>query len=241
MSIPAYLIGFGMALAAATSAGAGTDCPDLALVLSIDASSSIDDDEFRLQTEGYAAAFANPVVLDALRSAGTVDVAGVVWADAASGVTMLPWTRIETAADAMGFAEQFLGIQRLQFGDTDIGNGLWKALDLLEPKAACGTRMLVNLSGDGRASTGSRHSATIPLSVARERAAAMGVTVNGLAITNAEGALDTYFEENLITGAGSFVVTAANFSVFGTAIAKKLDREIRPMLSASLGGEALLR
>jgi hypothetical protein len=62
----------------------------------------------------------------------------------------------------------------------------------------------------------------------------MGVTVNALAITNAEADLDIYYETNLITGPGAFVMRATDFDAFGAAIVQKLEREIRPMLAASL-------
>ena len=35
-------------------------CADLSIVLAVDSSSSIDDDEFQMQALGYAAAFNNP-------------------------------------------------------------------------------------------------------------------------------------------------------------------------------------
>lgn len=63
------------------SSGAAFSCPDLALVLAIDASGSIDARDFTLQQAGYAAAFTNPEVLDAMAGAGMVDVAVVFWGD----------------------------------------------------------------------------------------------------------------------------------------------------------------
>ena len=46
--------------------GAAFSCPDLALVLAIDGSGSIDTKDFALQQDGYAAAFADPRVQTAL-------------------------------------------------------------------------------------------------------------------------------------------------------------------------------
>ena len=68
------------AMISASPINAGARCADLALVLAIDSSGSIDADEFRLQVLGYAAAFSDPKVLRALREAGAVDVASVFWA-----------------------------------------------------------------------------------------------------------------------------------------------------------------
>lgn len=213
---------------------AGARCADLSLVLAIDASSSVDAKEFDLQIQGYAAAFLDPVVLGALRSAGIVDVAAVFWADSALPGVTLGWTRIRDATDANALVKRFASVKRTEFGDTDIGSGLWRALDLLDQPGQCAARKIVNLSGDGRASAATRRNRSIMLEQARDKARSMGVTVNALAITNAEADLDIYYETNLITGPGAFVMRATDFDAFGAAIVQKLEREIRPMLAASL-------
>jgi hypothetical protein len=63
----ARVLGFLM-LAAATGAHAETQV-DLALVLAVDASGSVDMHRFELQKQGYAAAFRNPRVLNAFAAA----------------------------------------------------------------------------------------------------------------------------------------------------------------------------
>ena len=131
----------------------------------------------------------------------------------------------------------FLQARRGAFGDTDLGDGLMTALDLIDEPGRCSSRAVVNVSGDGRASTGHRGSGRVPVSVARARAETMGVTVNGLAILNSEPGLDDYYRTNLITGPGSFVIEAKDFRAFGEAIVQKLEREIKPQLSASIDAE----
>src|SRR3984957_16343287 len=54
----------------------------IALVLAVDASGSVDNRRFELQKRGYAAAFRNPQVLNAIRSLMTQSIA----------VTMVQWT-----------------------------------------------------------------------------------------------------------------------------------------------------
>jgi len=58
---------FAAALAAPTSVAAREEV-DLLLALAVDASGSIDADEFRLQREGYAEALSHPAVLAAVAS-----------------------------------------------------------------------------------------------------------------------------------------------------------------------------
>lgn len=213
---------------------AETRCADLGLVLAIDSSSSIDEDEFRMQVLGYAAAFTDPKVLRAIRDAGTVDVAAVFWADSAFPPLITQWSRIINEADAAALAASFLRHQRRAFGDTDLGAGLMAALDLFDAPGRCSARAVVNISGDGRASLGNRRAANSTVAEARGRAAAMDVTVNGLAIVNAEPALAEYYRTQVITGPGAFVLEVRDFRDFGEAIVQKLEREIRPQLSAFL-------
>jgi hypothetical protein len=229
-------------VAALISAGpisAERRCSDLALVLAVDSSSSIDEDEFRMQVLGYAAAFTDPKVQRALRAAGTVDVASVFWADSAIPPMISKWTRISNDADAAAFADTFLIFQRSAFGDTELGAGLMAALDLFDMPGQCSARSVVNVSGDGRASIGNRRAAHKSVAEARARAEAMGVTVNGLAIVNAEPTLAEYYRTQVITGPGAFVKEARDFRAFGDAIVQKLEREIQPQLSASLGPHPL--
>lgn len=229
-------------VAALISAGpinAGPRCADLALVLAIDSSSSIDKDEFRMQELGYAAAFANPKVLRALRAAGTVDVVSLFWADSAIPPMVTKWTRISNSGDAKALADSFLMLQRSAFGDTELGAGLMAALDLFEAPGHCSARSVVNVSGDGCASIGNRRTAYVSVAEARARAVSMGVTVNGLAIVNAEPKLAEYYRTQVITGPGAFVMEVQDFRAFGDAIVLKLEREIQPQLSASLVPQSL--
>jgi hypothetical protein len=213
---------------------AGPPCADLALVLAIDSSSSIDKDEFRMQVLGYAAAFTDPKVLRALSDAGTVDVASVFWADSAVPPMVTKWTRVSSDADAEALADTFLIFQRSAFGDTELGAGLMVALDQFDIPGQCSARSVVNVSGDGRASIGNRHAAHTSVAEAQARADAMGVTINGLAIVNAEPKLAEYYRTQVITGPGAFVMEVQDFRAFGDAIVRKLEREIRPQASAAL-------
>ena len=216
------------------SSGAAFSCPDLALVLAIDSSGSINDQDFALQTAGYAAAFTDRQVLDALAGAGVVDVAVVFWGDEEIAPQILPWRRIEVPADATRLAADIAGLPRHVTGDTGIGTGIWTALDLLEAHQACAARRIINVSGDGKESFGPRPRQHIALASARQRAEAMGVTINGLAITVEGVGLAAWYHDRVITGADAFVMTANSFDAFGEAIIRKLAREIAlPVLAAA--------
>jgi hypothetical protein len=220
---------------------AGAACVDVSLVLAIDSSGSIDDGEFILQTMGYAAAFQSREVQRALAAAGVVDVAVVYWADSDFGLVTIPWHRIASARDAEVFAARILSTPRRLWGDTDIGNGLSVALDLLEEPGRCAVRSIVNLSGDGRESLSAKRGVHIPLAVAHDRAARLGVVVNALAILNDDPGMEQYYRTRLISGPGAFVMAVADFTAFGAAIRQKLVREVGLQLSSSLEGNLLHR
>ena len=220
------------------SSGAAFSCSDLALVLAIDSSGSINDRDFSLQQAGYAAAFTDRQVLDALAGAGVVDVAVVLWGDDERVPQVLPWRRVTSDADAAGLAADIAGVPRRVTGDTGIGRGLWTALDLLDAGAPCALRRIINVSGDGKESHGPRPRHHVPLAVARERAAEMGVTINGLAITPNVAGLEGWYRDRVITGPDAFVMTATSFDAFGAAIIRKLAQEIAlPVMAAAETGQ----
>jgi hypothetical protein len=213
---------------AALSPGAAVAlCPDLSLVLAIDASGSVDDNEFVLQTRGYAAAFRSSEVLRALGDAGTVDIAAVVWGDADMLPQSLDWHRIVNAGDAETFAQQIGAIRRYVTGDTGLGAGVAAAIDLFQDRSRCNGRKIINVSGDGRESSQARPRRTSPpLAYVRQRARDLDITINGLAIIDVEPDLVEYYRNRLITGSGSFVMQIDSYSDFAAAIMQKLVREV---------------
>ena len=214
--------------------GVEARCADLALVLAIDGSGSIDEGEFALQQSGYANAFRSDRVQAALNGAGTVDIAVVLWGDSAIPVQVLPWQRLDRAAGAGQLAQMIEAAPRRVNGNTSIGTGLWAALDLLDDPVRCADRSVINVSGDGVESLGPRPDSVIPLEKARARAMASGVTINALAISGGSERLVDWFRQSVATGPDSFVMQVSFFSDFGDAIAEKLAREIRaPALAAN--------
>ena len=53
-----------------------------------------------------------------------------------------------------------------------------------------------------------------------------GITINALTILNEWPTLDSYFENNVVGGAGNFVMPANDYDDFAEAIYRKLLREI---------------
>ena len=186
--------------------------PDLALVLAIDSSSSIDKDEFQMQVLGYDP----PPSLIRKFCARSATPELSIWPAYSGRNSAIPpmvtkWTRISSNADAEAFADTFLVRQRSAFGNTELGAGLMAALDLLEVPGQCSARSVGDVFGDRRASVGDRRAAHTSVAEARARADAMGVTVNGLAIVNASRSLPSTTGRRSITGAGGLRDGGAGF------------------------------
>jgi hypothetical protein len=210
---------------------------DVALVLAADVSRSINDDEFALQRRGYAAAIADPRVLDAIRSGPhcAIAVIFVEWAGEPEQKTVIDWTVIGTAADARKFADALLAAPRSFVGRTAIGTAIDYAISLIGESGFSADRQIIDVSGDGTNNQGR------PVTDARDAAVAAGATINGLSIfnktaaakggylalhTNPPGGLAKYYGDNVIGGPGAFVVPIDDFNSFDQAMIHKLITEI---------------
>lgn len=210
---------------------------DLELVVAIDVSSSVDGEEYRLQTLGIAAAFRNPAVLDAIRTLGSggIAVSVVQWSDNGEQELIGDWRVIRDEADAAAFSRSLRRAPRLiPGGQTSIAGAIRFSLEQLESNGYEGSRQVIDISGDGRANNGVH-----PMSL-RDQAIDGGVTINGLAILNEEPFLDGYFEHGVIGGAGAFLMVAEDYRHFAAAILQKLLREIGlPIADADPGAPSL--
>ena len=84
---------------------------DLALVLTVDVSPSMEIDEQELQRQGFIEAFRSTEVHNAVRKGaiGRIAVMYVEWADASLQEIVVPWTVIEHPADGFRFAASLAG------------------------------------------------------------------------------------------------------------------------------------
>jgi hypothetical protein len=207
---------------------------DLALVLAVDASGSVDPDEFSLQLNGIANAFRQREVVDAIRSggAGAIDVALLLWGGEIGDVVSSGWFRVSTDQEAEVFAAHVAAHPRHAYGTTSVGNGIMAALALLREVAERADRLCIDVSGDGRETAMARgRRPTIAPTRARASAENWQVTINALAIQNEEADLGQWYRLNIVTGDG-FVMAIDRADAFGRAIQSKLIREIRPLATA---------
>jgi hypothetical protein len=217
-------------------AGAQTAEPvDVLLVLAVDVSRSIDEDEARLQREGYRAGICDARVVEAITRGmvGAIGVAYVEWAGFEYQRQVLPWLRIASQADANLWADKLAEAPRASLSWTSISGGIDFSRRVLAEAPFEGTRRVIDVSGDGVNNSGRS------VERARDEAVADGIIINGLPIINDRPTfgrappvpLDQYFQQSVIGGFGSFMVVAEDFDAFGTAVRRKLIREIADLNS----------
>ena len=202
---------------------------DLLLVLAVDISRSIDEEEFTLQREGYAQALSDPSVINAIRSGpmGAIAVTYMEWSGADLQTVIIPWTVIDSAAPAQKIAQILRTVPR-PFGErTGVGAAIGASIALIEAAPHEGLRQVIDISGDGRNSSGP------PPSVFRDRAVEKGIIINALPIVNdkptfgrIELDLPGFFRDEVIGGPGAFMQVAEGFKSFSAAVKAKLVREI---------------
>ena len=214
---------FAFVVAASPQGRAAEAQADVALVLAIDVSASVDDGRFALQRDGVAAALESPdfAALVSGGAHGTVELAVVEWAEEQSVV--LPWTIVRDRADLAAAASRVRRAARSWVHTkTDPAGGI-AAADLLFPSAPMAAeRRVIDVSGDGRQNTGE-----IPTAEARDTAVAHNITVNGLPITLGDDPhVDDWYRQNVIGGTGAFVVVADGYDAFAAAFRRKLALEV---------------
>lgn len=224
---PACLV----ALTTLPSLGSAQECR-LALALAVDVSSSVDEHEDRLQRSGLAAALISPEV-EAAFFADRLPVALAVyeWSGRYNQELLIDWQLVENPENLLHVAQKIGQSKRSQRDfPTAIGYALGYGAGLLSRGPDCLFRTL-DMAGDGVNNEG-----FMPESAYAEFPFA-GVTVNGLVIgadsTEDGKILTDFYRDQVLHGAGAFLVLADGFEDFERAMRRKLERELSPRV---LGG-----
>ena len=211
-----------LAATALPSPALATTVVDLALVLAIDCSYSVDPNEFQLQLRGTGQALLDSKTFEAISRGPNKKIAISVflWSDPDSQFVIIPWHLIATPSDAFEIANILLKTPRdLYRGTTATGSALLFAKSMLKT-APASLRRVVDVSTDGIRNTGAE------IVSARDELMADGITINGLAIESDTRDLSEYMTKFVIGGDGHFVVRANDYDAYSAAIKIKLLREI---------------
>jgi hypothetical protein len=214
---------------------------DLELVLLTDNSGSIDAADFTLARQGYQTAFQSPAVQAAILGGafGQIAVTVLDFSGNAEQNQSVPWTLIDSAVAANAFGATVGGTARSFTGGTGLTAGLAAAAALLTANNGFeGTRMVIDVVGDGAESEVCDFDDAVcaPLQAARAAALAGGVTaINALWIDDRDFFGDDpadiiqalpYGVTNVIGGTNPFQAIVEDFSDFAPAIQAKLVREV---------------
>ena len=219
--LAALVLGAGLMLPLAPGRAEDFDV-DLALVLAVDCSFSVDAREFALQMEGLGRAFLREEVKRAIAQGHRqrIAVSVIQWSDDMNQKVVLPWTIISGPADADELGKILFNMRRqLAEGGTSISAALVYSAALFAA-APSAERQVIDVSSDGRNNSGP------PVRPVRDRLVARGITINGLTILNEWPTLEIYFENNVVGGANNFVMPSNDYEDYEKAIFLKLLREI---------------
>jgi hypothetical protein len=203
---------------------------DVELILAVDVSYSMDMDELAVQREGYAQAIVSREFLQALKSLpnGKIAITYFEWAASNDQKIIIPWRVIDGPETADAVSEEILKTPIRRASRTSISGAIYFAMPLFEQNPYHGLRRVIDISGDGANNNGS------PVTGARDMALSKGITINGLPIMVKEPSystmdidnLDFYYEDCVIGGPGSFVVSIKDREKFKEAIRTKLLLEV---------------
>ncbi|HZC95619.1 MAG TPA: DUF1194 domain-containing protein [Bradyrhizobium sp.] len=203
---------------------------DVELVLAVDVSYSMDMDELAIQREGYAQAIVSKEFLQALKTGpnGKIAVTYFEWAASSDQKIIIPWRVIDGPETADAVANEIMKTPVRRASRTSISGAINFAVPLFDENPHHGLRKVIDISGDGPNNNGS------PVVTARDAALEKGIVINGLPIMVKEPSystmdidnLDYYYEDCVIGGPGSFVVTIKDREKFKEAIRTKLLLEV---------------
>jgi hypothetical protein len=203
---------------------------DVELILAVDVSYSMDMDELAIQREGYAQAIISKEFLQALKSGpnGKIAITYFEWAASSDQKIIIPWRLIDGPETADAVANEIMKTPVRRASRTSISGAIYFAMPLFNEDPYHGLRRVIDISGDGPNNNGA------PVTGARDEALSKGIVINGLPIMVKEPSystmdidnLDWYYEDCVIGGPGSFVISIKDREKFKEAIRTKLLLEI---------------
>ncbi len=210
---------------------------DLALMLAVDISNSMDPEEQELQRQGFVEAFRSPLVHKAISDGmvGRIAVVYLEWAGSPIQYVTVPWMEIGGPEDALSFADRLAQAPIRRGPRTSISGAIDASMKLLSESHVEAARRVIDISGDGI----NNHGRSI--SQAREEALAQGVSINGLPLLLKRSTsywdgdnLDEYYRDCVIGGPGAFMIPVRERHQFAEAIKTKIIREIAGRASETL-------
>src|SRR5262249_46652895 len=144
----------------------------------------------------------------------------VEWSGQSHQRQVVEWTVIDDQLSAATFASLMAEAPRVYSDWTSISAALDFVVPLFKKSGVTAGRNIIDVSGDGVNNQGR------PVDEARADALAKGIVINGLPILSDYDALDGYYQDHVVGGAGAFMEVVKDYSTFSKAVLSKLVREI---------------
>ncbi len=212
---------------------------DIAIVVSLDRSESIDADDARTQIDGLVFTLRHSRFRDSVAAGwfGSVALTVVTWSSFGRHEVILPWMQIAGAGDAdvaatileLDYARQRVARHGTQ---TDIAFAIEVGMNQLDTLPWEASKSVINVVADGISNIGR------VAMVDRDVALARGFTVNGLIMARGSAieVISRYFRREVIGGSTSFLQVSASNEDFARAMLRKILLEMvrlrRPGASA---------
>lgn len=223
------LVAFLVILPTAAVAAEPVGPVDLAIVVSLDRSESIDADDAKAQIHGLIYALRHPRLRNAVAAGpyGRIGLSVVTWSSFGRHQVILPWMQVASGTDAELAAEILdLDFDRQRIArhgtQTDVAFAIEVGLQQLEHLPWAASQQVINVVADGISNIGR------VASVDRDLALARGVTVNGLIMARGSAieVMTRYFRREVIGGSSSFVQVSSSPQDFAVAMLRKMLLEI---------------
>jgi Ca-activated chloride channel family protein len=193
---------------------------EMALLLAIDVSGSIDAGEYALQVKGLADALDDPEIAGVLVQ-DQVALAVVQWSGVGAQALVQPWAMMRGRGDVARFAAVARASPRaFAASDTAVGQAISFSAAQFAAVPEC-RRQVIDISGDGPENAG------FTVGQAHQAAQASGIEINAVAIEDMgpSSPITSFYRRWAITR-GGFVMTARGLGDYPRAIRAKIMREL---------------
>ena len=202
---------------------------DIAIVVLLDRSASIDTEDARAQIDGLIYTLRHSRFRDTIAVGwhGSIAFSVTTWSSFGRHEVILPWTRIASTEDAdtaaaileLDYARQAISKHGTQ---TDIAFSIKVGLKQLDTLPWVASKSVINVVADGISNIGRL------AWVDRDIALARGVTVNGLIMARGKAipVLSRYFKREVIGGPAAFLQVSVSNDDFANAMLRKILLEM---------------
>lgn len=226
------LLGGGLAtpLVGTAHARRGRKMTEVALVLALDGSGSVNSERYEMQVEGHCSALYSPRA-EQLLARYNIALLGCVYSEKC--VKVVPWSLITNELELRAFATKLRGHERPLSQEIGRHTGITSVLRFAKDElTSCPwgvLRKVVDVSGDGPNNYDEHSFEGVRAAFLNE-----GFVINGMPIVRfPESYPDperdptvVFYRENLVGGEGCFYLPAKSFEDIGDTFGKKFFREV---------------